>query len=122
MSESLFLLAWLRSAGKQWQAASYFTWTVYEKWAQRRDLEDESQEDQESHGAEQEDAAAGRGVVGGPEEVDLDQDKKRQEAAGNESCPERQQEKEGINQNHTEHISMRKMFGILNIPVACRTA
>ena len=53
-------------------------------------MEDESQENQESHGAEQEDAAAWEGALGGQEEVDLDQDKKLREAAGNESCPGRQ--------------------------------
>lgn len=39
-------------------------------------MDDESQEDQESHGAEQEDVAAQRRVLGGQEEVNLDQGKK----------------------------------------------
>jgi len=38
-------------------------------------LDDESQEDQESHGAEQEDVAAQRRVLG-RREMDLDQEKK----------------------------------------------
>lgn len=46
-------------------------------------MDDESQEDQESHGAEQEDVAAQRRVLG-RREMDLDQEKKIQEAAGNE--------------------------------------
>lgn len=37
--------------------------------------------------------AAWRRVLGRQEEVDLDKGKKTQEAAGNESCPGRQQEK-----------------------------
>ena len=39
-------------------------------------MDDESQEDQESHGAEQDDVAAQRRVLGRQEEVDLDQGKK----------------------------------------------
>lgn len=38
-------------------------------------MDDESQEDQESHGAEQEDVAAQRRVLG-RQDVDLDQEKK----------------------------------------------
>lgn len=64
---------------------------------QRKNLDDERQEDQESHGAEQEEVmgqeqedVAQRRVLGGQEEVNLDQGKKNQEAAGNKSCPGRQ--------------------------------
>lgn len=58
--------------------------------------------------------AAWRRVLGGQEEVDLDQGKTLQAAAGNESCPGRQRKMRDINQNHTEHISIGKMPGILD--------